>query len=102
MKQILVNQDIRPLSEFRSSAASLIKQVRETKRPLVITQRGRSVGVFLDVEVYEAMQKKIENCDQIQNRPGKAEPSRLIAGKGKISGDILSPVVSAEEWDALQ
>lgn len=102
MKQILVNQDIRPLSEFRSSAASLIKQVRETKRPLVITQRGRSVGVFLDVEVYEAMQKKIESCDQMQNRQEKAEPSKLIAGKGKITGDILSPVVLAEEWDALQ
>ena len=76
--------------------------MRETKRPLVIPRRGRSVGVFLDVEVYEAMQKKIENCDQIQNRPGKAEPSKLVAGKGKINGDILSPVVSPDEWDALQ
>lgn len=102
MKQILVNQDIRPLSEFRSSTAALIKQVRETKRPLVITQRGRSVGVLLDVEVYEAMQEKIESYDQMQNRRIKTKPSKLIAGKGKISGDILSPVVSPEEWDALQ
>lgn len=38
----------------------------------------------------------------MQNRQEKAEPSKLIAGKGKITGDILSPVVSAEEWDALQ
>ena len=28
-------------------------------------------------------------------------PSTKIAGKGKITGDIMSPVVSPDDWDAL-
>ncbi len=28
-------------------------------------------------------------------------PSVKIAGKGKITGDIISPVVEADDWEAL-
>jgi hypothetical protein len=30
------------------------------------------------------------------------KPSARIVGKGKIIGDIMAPVVSPEDWDALQ
>ena len=32
----------------------------------------------------------------------KHQPSPLIAGKGKILGDIISPVSPAEEWSCLE
>jgi prevent-host-death family protein len=48
MQRLRIDQDIRPLSEFRSGVASFIKQTHETKRPLVITQHGKGVGVLLD------------------------------------------------------
>ncbi len=60
MRRMIIEQDIRPMSEFRSGVASFIKQVHETKRPLVITQHGKGVGVLLDVGEFEAMQEKIE------------------------------------------
>lgn len=66
MKRIIFNQDIRPLSEFRANAAALIEQVRSTKRPLVITQHGKSSAVILDVEEYEALLEKIETLEEIQ------------------------------------
>lgn len=31
----------------------------------------------------------------------KRVPSAKIAGKGKIMGDIISPVVETDDWDAL-
>jgi len=31
----------------------------------------------------------------------KRVPSVKIAGKGKITGDIISPVVEADGWDSL-
>ena len=34
--------------------------------------------------------------------PRRRKPSARIAGKGRIVGDILAPVVSAEDWNALQ
>ena len=60
MSRIHFDKDIQPLSEFRAGVASYIKQINETRRPLVITQRGKGVAVVLDVAEYEAMQEKIE------------------------------------------
>ena len=38
------------------------------------------------------------NQDSEKHRKG---PSKKIAGKGKIMGDIMSPVVDAEDWEVL-
>jgi prevent-host-death family protein len=65
MRRINLNQDIKPLSEFRANAASLVKHVHETKRPLVITHRGRSAAVLLDVEEYETLIDQIETLQEI-------------------------------------
>lgn len=66
MQRLRIDQDIRPLSEFRAGVSSFFKQVQETKRPLVITQHGKGVGVLLGVQEYEAMQKTIEILQDIQ------------------------------------
>ena len=66
MKRIVFNQDIRPLSEFRANAAAIIEQVRSTKRPIVITQHGKSSAVILDVQEYESLLEKIELLQEIQ------------------------------------
>lgn len=66
MSRINLDQDIQPLSEFRSGVTSFIKQINETRRPLLITQRGKGVAVMLDVAEYEAMQEKIELLEEIR------------------------------------
>lgn len=66
MSRINLDQDIQPLSEFRSGATSFIKQINERRRPLLITQRGKGVAVMLDVAEYEAMQEKIELLEEIR------------------------------------
>jgi antitoxin YefM len=76
MRHLVIDQDIRPMSEFRSSIASFIKQVDETRRPLVITQHGKGVGVLLSVAEYQAMQEKIEMLEDIQT-----SISQLAEGK---------------------
>jgi len=64
--RLRIDQDIRPLSEFRSRVAAFLKQVHETRRPVIITQRGKGAAVLLDVTEYEAMQEKIELLEDIQ------------------------------------
>lgn len=66
MQRLKIDQDIRPMSEFRTGIASFLKQVHDTKRPLVITQHGKGVAVLLDVAEYEAMQEKIELLEDVQ------------------------------------
>ncbi|MBA3016309.1 MAG: type II toxin-antitoxin system Phd/YefM family antitoxin [Proteobacteria bacterium] len=68
-----IDQDIRPMSEFRTGIASFLKQVHDTKRPLVITQYGKGVAVLLDVTEYESMQEKIELLEDIQTSIAQIE-----------------------------
>lgn len=48
-----VDRDIQPLSEFRANAASFIQRVKTYRRPLILTQHGKSSVVLLDVEGYQ-------------------------------------------------
>lgn len=77
MSKVKPSEDIQPLSTFRANAASLVQQVRETKRPLVLTQHGRSAAVVLDVGEYEAMVEKIELLRDV--RQGE---NQLDSGQG--------------------
>ena len=60
MATLKPSEDVQPLSAFRANAAGFIEQIHATKRPLVITQHGRSSAVLLDVEKYESMVEEIE------------------------------------------
>jgi len=66
MRNLIIDQDIRPLSEVRNGMATFIKQVHDTKRPVIITQHGKGVAVLLDAHEYEAMKEKIELLSDIQ------------------------------------
>jgi len=61
------------MSEFRTGIASFLKQVHDTKRPLIITQHGKGVAVLLDVGEYEAIQEKLELLKDIQISIGQLE-----------------------------
>jgi antitoxin YefM len=60
MERIELDKDVKPISEFRANATHLIGQVNKTKRPLVITQHGKSSAVLLDVREYEALLDRLE------------------------------------------
>ncbi len=77
MQKLRIDQDIKPLSEVRKGMAAFIKQIHETKRPLVITQRGKSAAVLIDAQEYEAMREKIELLSDVQ-----AALSQLEKGEG--------------------
>jgi prevent-host-death family protein len=66
MDRIYLTEDIRSLSDFRSNVASFVGRVRKTKRPLVLTQHGRSAAVLLDVGAYEALVERAELLEDIR------------------------------------
>ncbi len=66
MERINLNQDIKPLSEFRANATACLKQVHDTKRPIVITQHGKSSAVLMDVHEYELLHEKLELLQDIR------------------------------------
>jgi antitoxin YefM len=77
MQRIQLDKDIKPLSEFRSKVATYLNHVHNTKRPLLITQNGKSCAVLMDVTEYEAIMDKIEVLQDIQ-----IAKSQIGEGKG--------------------
>ncbi|WP_394253128.1 type II toxin-antitoxin system Phd/YefM family antitoxin [Vibrio profundi] len=88
MSRIHFDQDIQPLSEFRAGVTSFIKQINETRRPLVITQHGKGVAVVLDVAEYEAMQEKIELLEEM-----RTAEAQLASGLGVSNEDARAQVL---------
>ena len=88
MQRLNINQDIKPLSEIRTGIANFIKQVHDTKRPLIITQHGKGVAVLIDAHEYETMQEKIELLTDVQ-----ISISQIENGQGIEHGDAMDKVL---------
>lgn len=77
MARVRPTKDIRPLADFRANLAAVVQQVRRTRRPVILTQHGRSAAVLLDAAEYEALLERADLLDDV--RIAEAE---VAAGKG--------------------
>jgi antitoxin YefM len=88
MPRLNLEKDIKPLSEFRANVASCLQQVHDTRRPLVITHRGKSTAVLLDVAEYEALVDRLELLEDLQ-----ASDRQIEAGQGIAHEEALRTVM---------
>src|SRR5699024_5683256 len=89
MSRVRVDKDIRPLSEFRAGVATFVKQLHESCRPIVLTQRGRGVAVLMDVHEYEKLQERLEILEEIY----KAD-EQIASGDGIAHEDAKARVLN--------
>lgn len=62
---ISISKDIEPLSEFRKKSADFVKRLKKEKKPIILTQHGKSAAVLLDVSEYERFTNKIEMLEDL-------------------------------------
>jgi prevent-host-death family protein len=67
--------EIIPVSDLRQDAASILKRIRNSREPLIVTQRGRAVAVMLSMKSYE----QVEHERQILRQ--------LLRGEREIAAD---------------
>ncbi len=60
METIKFNEDIYPISKFRTNTAGLIEKVKSTKRPILLTQNGKGTAILLDVKTFDELIEKTE------------------------------------------
>ena len=77
MTRLVLDEDVKPLSEFRAHVTSCISQVRKTKRPVVITHHGKSAAVLLGVSEYEVLMQRMEVLEDI-----RLAETQLAQGQG--------------------
>ncbi len=71
-------------AKFKAQCLTLMETVRKTRQPVVITKRGKPIA-------------KLAPLDNV-----KDDFIGRLEGVFEIVGDIESPVVPLEEWDALK
>jgi len=52
--------NIIPVSDLRQDASNILKKLRKSKEPLIITQRGRASAVMIGVDAYEESEHEKE------------------------------------------
>ncbi len=73
-----------PAGKFKTNCLAVMDEVKAKREPVLITKHGKPVAVLTPVE---------EKDDPIFG---------FYKGMGKVVGDIISPIVPLEDWDALK
>ena len=60
------SEDVRPISELKTKASTLVEQVRRSRRPMLLTRRGRGVAVLLDLEEYERLVDRVSFVEAVE------------------------------------
>ncbi|MEN8218858.1 MAG: type II toxin-antitoxin system prevent-host-death family antitoxin [Pseudomonadota bacterium] len=83
------------LNEAAQDLLSVIGRVNYDHEPLVVTYEHHKSAVIMSLDYFNAWQEKAyrSNANAVRRKP-----SAKIAGKGQILGDIMTPVVAAEDW----
>ena len=81
--------DIIPVTDLRQNAASVLKKLRSSAGPLVITQRGRAIAVIQSVDAYEKSEHERELLSLL------ATGEEIAEGEGHTLASVL------KEADAL-
>ena len=82
-----ISKDIRPITYLKSTAADLLKQINDTRRPVVITQNGEPRAVLQDPESYENMRNAIGILKLISQ--GEED---VRNGKSKLQEDVFAEI----------
>lgn len=82
-------EDIKPFSEHRAHLTENFKHVQETGRPLFVTHNGRTAGVLLSPESYDALTGQAalsENIKMIDASLVDIEEGRTQDARAAIKG----------------
>ena len=72
-------EDLTPISEFRVHTAAIVAKVRKNRRPIILTQHGRSAAVLEDVRDYEMRLDRLELLEEIVEGIRAAGEGRTIS-----------------------
>lgn len=55
MRALQIQDDIIPIGEFKTHASRILRQMRSSGRPIVITQNGKPAGVLMSASDFDRL-----------------------------------------------
>ena len=81
MKELVVSEDIIPIGEFKKQASSLFRRVKESQRPILITQNGSPVSVVIPPQEYDRMREYSRFLASVDAGLAAAEAGRTLSSE---------------------
>ena len=79
-----ITQDIQSVTTFKRKSSSLMKRMKKTGRPLVLTVKGKAEAVLLDAAAYQEVAEHLDSVAAI--RRGLAQAKQ---GLGRPVDDVF-------------
>lgn len=79
MKSIQVSEDILPLGEFKTHASRILRRLKESKRPIVITQNGKPAGVLITPAEFDRLEERQRFLSAVQEGLADSENERVLS-----------------------
>jgi prevent-host-death family protein len=61
-----LTEDIHPLTDFKRNTSTLVKRMKKSKRPLVLTVNGKAEMVVQDAESYQRLLARVDEIETIE------------------------------------
>ena len=86
MTMVVLGSEIKtiPAGSFKTNCLAIMDEVKAKRETVVITKHGQPVAKLVPVET------------------GVDEIFGFFSGRGSITGDVVSPALSPEEWGNLR
>ena len=90
MTQLRITEDIQPLTAFRNNSVEMMRQLRETQRPIILTVNGKAEAVVLGTEAYQRLMDLVAQADEGEALRRAEEERRL--GLGRPAREVLEEI----------
>jgi prevent-host-death family protein len=81
-----MEQEVVPMTKFKAACLALLDKVKRTGQPILVTRQGEPIALISPPP-----------------RPDKRESwLGSFKSKGRIVGDIVSPIADEGDWEALR
>ncbi len=78
MKPIHISEDILPVGKFKAHASSVLKKLRESGRPVVITLNGKPAAVLVLPEEFDLFREHQRFMQAVHQGLADSEAGRVI------------------------
>jgi prevent-host-death family protein len=85
-----ITKDIQSLTTFRRRSGDFIKQLKKSKRPVVLTVKGKAAAIVQDAEAYQRLLDIAAGADAGEGiRQGLDDVAR---GRTRATGEVFDQI----------
>jgi len=79
-------EEMVPVSKFKAACLALLDKVKSTGQPILVTREGEPIALISPPPRPEKLESWVGS----------------FKNKGRIVGDIVSPIANEKDWEALR